>query len=137
MPSYVIMQSAGRIGDTVEAILCDLNAAGFPDRQTDVPVRVRLVSEQVLSVDDEPRGIIWGEGGNGTATFLVNGSTRGLRNRERRIALARASGLLQQLTSALRPLAAESAEPELVAETLRLLFDWIARERERATVAEP
>jgi len=58
MPSYVIVQSLGRIGETVEATLCDLNAAGFPDRQTDVPVRVRLVSEQVLSVDDEPRGII-------------------------------------------------------------------------------
>jgi hypothetical protein len=126
------MQSAGRINETVEAILCDLNAAGFPDRQTDVPVRVRLVSEQVLSVDDEPRGIIWGEGGNGTATFLVNGSTRGLRNRERRVALARASELLKQLTSSLMPLAAESAEPKLVAETLQQLFDWIASERERA-----
>jgi hypothetical protein len=38
------------------------------------------------------------------------------RNRERRVALARASGLLQQLTSSLMPLTAESAEPELVAE---------------------
>jgi hypothetical protein len=44
--------------------------------------------------------------------------TKGIRNREKRIALARASGLLQQLTSSLRPLATESAEPELVAETL-------------------
>jgi hypothetical protein len=33
------------------------------------------------------------------------------------------------------PLAAESAEPELVAENLQRLFDWIARERERATTA--
>jgi hypothetical protein len=136
MPSYVIVQRLGRIGETVEATLCAPGVLGFPDRRTDVPVRVRLVSEQVLSVDDEPRGIIWGEGGNGTATFLVNGSTKGLRNRERRVALARASELLKQLTSSLMPLAAESAEPELVAETLRRLSDWIARERERATVAE-
>jgi hypothetical protein len=53
MPSYVIVQSAGRIGETVEATLCDLGVAGFPDRRTDVPIRVRPVSEQVLSVDDD------------------------------------------------------------------------------------
>jgi hypothetical protein len=47
--------------------------------------------------------------------------------------VARALRLLQQLTSSLMLLAAESAEPELVAETSQLLFDWIARERERAT----
>jgi hypothetical protein len=134
MPSYVIVQSLGRIGETVEAILCDLNAAGFPDRQTDVPVRVRLVSEQVLCVDDEPRRVIWSVGGNGAVTFLVDGG-KAVRNRVRRVALARASGLLQQLTSSLKPLAAESEEPELVAETLQLLFDWIARERERAMTA--
>ncbi|HMF28089.1 MAG TPA: hypothetical protein VKE42_04915 [Candidatus Cybelea sp.] len=134
MPSYVIMRSAGRIGETIDATLCDLNAAGFPDRRTDVPVRVRLVSERVLAVDDDPRGIIWSEGGSGTTTFLVDGSTRGLRNRERRAALARASELLRQLTSTLMPLAVESEEPGFVAENLQLLFDWIARERERATI---
>jgi hypothetical protein len=37
--------------------------------------------------------------------------------------VARALRLLQQLTSSLMLLAAESAEPELVAETLQLLFD--------------
>ena len=134
MPSYVIMQSAGRIGDTVEAILCDPGVAGFPDRRTDVLVRVRRVSEQILSVDDEPRRVIWSQGVNGAVTFLVDGG-KGVRNRERRAALARASGVLQQLTSTLMPLAAESAEPELVAESLQLLFDWIARERERMTTA--
>src|SRR5215472_6861577 len=101
MPSYVITQSSGRIGETIEATLCDPGVTGFPDRRTDVPVRVRRTSEQTLCVDGEPRRIIWGEGGNGTATFLVNGSTRGLRNRERRVALARASELLKQLTSSL------------------------------------
>jgi len=43
--------------------------------------------------------------------------------------------LLQQLRSSLMPLLAESAEPELVAESLQQLFDWIARERERAAAA--
>ena len=128
-----MVRSLGRIGETVEATLCDPGVAGFPDRRTDVPVRVRRTSEQTLCVDGEPRRIIWGEGGNGTATFLVNGSTRGLRNRERRVALARASELLKQLTSSLMALTAESEEPELVAESLQLLFDWIARERARAT----
>jgi len=136
MPAYVIASSLGRIGETVEATLCDLDITGSPDRRSDVPVRVRRTSEKMLCVDGEPRRIISSEGVNGAVTFLVEGSTRALRNRERRVALARASGLLQQLTSALRPLALKSAEPEVVAETLQQLFDWIARERERATVAE-
>jgi len=137
MPSYVIMQSLGRIGETVdvEAILCDPGVASFPDRRTNVPIRIKLVSERMLCVDGEPRRIIWGEGGNGTTTYLVEGSSKAVRNRERRAALARASELLRQLTSSLMPLAAESEERELVAETLQLLFDWIARERERATTA--
>jgi len=107
---------------------------GLPDRGTDVPVRVRRISEKTLCVDDEPRRVIWSVGENGAVTFLVDGG-KGVRNRERRVVLARASGLLQQLTSSLMPLAAESEEPEVVAETLQQLFDWIARERERATSA--
>ena len=133
MPSYVIMQSAARIGDTVEAILCDLGVAGSPDRGTDVPVRVRRISEKTLCVDDEPRRIIWGVGENGAITFLVDGG-KGVRNRERRVALARASELLKQLTSSLMALRTESAEPEVVAETLQLLFDWMQRECERAMI---
>jgi hypothetical protein len=134
MPSYVTVQSGfNKIGDTVEATLCDIGVLGFPDRRTNVPVRVRLVSGEVLCVDDELRRIISSEGGSGVTTFLVHGSSKSLRNRERRVALARASGLLQQLTATLMPLTAESEEPELVAETLQRLFDWIARERERAT----
>jgi hypothetical protein len=50
----------GRIGETIEATLCDPGITGFPDRRTDLPVRVQLVSEQVLSVDDDSRAIIWG-----------------------------------------------------------------------------
>ena len=49
----------GGIGETVDAMLCDPSVAGFPDRRTDVPVQVRLVSEQTLCVHDEPRAIIW------------------------------------------------------------------------------
>src|SRR5215467_12030993 len=107
MPAYVITPSLGRIGETIDATLCDPGVTGFPDRRTDVPVRVRRVSEQVLSVDDEPRRVIWSQGVNGAVTFLVDGG-KGVRNRERRAALARASELLRQLTSSLMPLAAES-----------------------------
>jgi hypothetical protein len=101
MPSYVIMQSAGRIGETVQATLCNPSVTGFPDRRSDVPVQARLVSEQMLCVDDEPRRIIWSTGENGVTTFLVDGSTRGVRNRERRAALARASGFF--CSNSLRP----------------------------------
>jgi len=134
MPAYVITPSLGRIDETIDATLCDPGVSGYPDRRTDVPVRVRLVSEQVLSVDDDLRAIIWSVGENGAVTFLVDGG-KAVRNRERRVALARASELLRQLTSSLMPLAAESAEPGFVAENLQLLFDWIAEERERATAA--
>ena len=60
MPAFVIVQSGfNRTGET-EAILCAPNTAtGVPDHKTDVPVRVRLVSEQVLSVDDDSCAIIW------------------------------------------------------------------------------
>src|SRR5262249_28191113 len=51
------------------------------------------------------------------------GSSRAARNRARRVALARASGLLRQLTLTLMALARESEEPELVAENLQLLFE--------------
>jgi hypothetical protein len=135
MPAFVIVQRLGKLGDAVDAVLCAPGALGFPDRKTSVPVRVRLASEQVLCVDDEPRRIISSVGQNGTTTFLINGSASSIRNRERRVALARASGLLQQLRSSLMPLLAESADPEPVAENLQRLFDWITRERERATTA--
>ena len=59
MPSYVIMQSLGKIGETIEATLCVPDVTGFPDRRTGVSVQVRLVSEQTVCVDDAPRGIIW------------------------------------------------------------------------------
>jgi hypothetical protein len=135
MPSYVIVQSSKRIGETTEAILCDPGVLGFPDRRTDVPVQARLVSERMLSIDGESRPIIWSMGRNGTTTYLLEGSSKAVRNRERRVALAHASELLRQLTSTLMPLATESEEPEAVAENLQLLFDWIASERERATTA--
>ena len=136
MPSYVITQSSRRIGETIDATLCEPGPLGFPDRKTAVPVRVRRVSEQVLAVDGENRRIISCVGQDGTTTYLVNGTGKGVRNRERRAALARASELLKQLTATIMPLRAESADPEPVAENLQLLYDWIARERERATVAE-
>src|SRR5215831_9347134 len=110
MPSFVIVESAGRTGETT-AVLCDPNAVtGYPDRGTDVPIRLQLISDRMLSVDGEPRQIISAVGINGSTTYLINGTTRGLRNRDRRIALARASALLQQLAATLKPLQAGSEE---------------------------
>jgi hypothetical protein len=135
MPAFVIVQRLGKLGDAVDAVLCAPGALGFPDRKTSVPVRVQRLSEQLLSIDGENRRIISCVGQNGTTTYLVEGSSKAVRNRERRVGLARASELLKQLTSTLMPLTAESADPERVAENLQRLFDWITRERERATTA--
>lgn len=49
-----VMSSGIRIGETADAVLSDLGVSGAPDRRR-VPVRVRLVSEGVLCVDDDPR----------------------------------------------------------------------------------
>jgi hypothetical protein len=64
---------------------------------------------------------------------VVEGSSARIRNRDRRAALAKATALLQQFGVALRPLVAESEEPELATEGLGLWFNWIVEERERFT----
>jgi hypothetical protein len=126
MPAFVIMESAGRIGETVDATMFAPNVAGFPDRRTGVPVKA-TISEKALTIDDEPcpRSIISCAGKNGTTTYLVDGSSQAVRNRERRATLAKASTLLQQLTYCLEPLAAESDDPALAMEGLGMLFDWL------------
>src|SRR5215831_4309243 len=105
MPAFVITtpQSA-RTGTTIDAIMCDPAATGYPDRHSDVPVRA-TISEKTIQVDDEPRprSIISSVGMNGTGTYLVDGSSKSLRNRERRAALNHAFAQLQQLTKVLQP----------------------------------
>jgi hypothetical protein len=76
-----------------DAVLSDLGIGGARDRRRDVPVRVRLVSERVLCVDDDPHAIISTITQNNATRFLVDGG-KSIRNRERRVALARASELL-------------------------------------------
>src|SRR5215471_11076392 len=95
-------------------------------------VHIRKNDERTLSVDDQPHRIISRTGGDGVATYLIEGSSKGLRLRERRLGLARASTLLQQLAAELRALAAGSEAPEPATEALRLPFDWLRDERERA-----
>jgi hypothetical protein len=97
-----------------------------------VPIKATMISEKAIRIDDEPRprAIISAVGENGVTTILVGGSTKGVRNRHRRVALARASMLLG---STLRPLVAESAEPELATEGLGLLQNWLSDERERTS----
>jgi hypothetical protein len=74
-------------------------------------VHIRKNDERTLSVDDQPHRIISRTGGDGVATYLIEGSSKGLRLRERRLGLARASTLLQQLAAELRALAAGSQAP--------------------------
>jgi hypothetical protein len=117
--SYISAQQSVEIGKPFEAVLSDNDD---PHQQRGVPVRARLVSERVLCVDDEPRAIISRMTQDNVNTFLVDGG-KGLRNRERRAALAHALKLLQQTAAALRPLAATSKEPEFVTEGLGLLYN--------------
>jgi hypothetical protein len=82
-----VMSSGIRIGETADAVLSDLDVGGTRDRRRDVQVRVRLVSERVLCVDDEPHAIISTVTENNTTRFLVDGCTKGIRNREWRARL--------------------------------------------------
>jgi hypothetical protein len=136
MPCFVIVSSAQR-DKTVEAIMCDPGALGYPDRKSDVPVRV-TVSEKTLLIDNEPRprSIISSVGENGTMTLMVDGSTQQLRNRERRVALAKTSALLDQLRDHLLALREECEDFSLVAEGLGQIYNWIAEERERLTASK-
>lgn len=130
MPSYVIVHSPRRIGETIEATLCEPGPLGYPDHKTNVPVQVRLVSEQILAVDGENRRIISCVGQNGTTTYLVNGTGKAVRNRERRAALARASELLKQLT---RVVTALDPGDNTILGHLEAVSVWLNSERERAT----
>jgi hypothetical protein len=106
----------------IDAILRDPGVTGSPDKSSGTPVKA-TISERSITIDSEPRprSIISTVGVNGKTTYLLDGSTRQLRNRERRAALVRASALLNQLRDALRPLTAASEEPELASEGLGLL----------------
>jgi hypothetical protein len=128
MPCFVIAQASARTGQTSDAVLC------VPNPRTDVSVQIKGVLEHVLSVYDEPRGIILCTGENGTKTYLIDGSTKRVRNRERRAAAVQALAQLGKLRDCLAPLKDESKTPQLATEGLALLFNWIAEERERLTV---
>ena len=134
MPSFLTTSQHCKAGKTVSAQLWAAGPSGCPNERTAVPVRA-TISEKAIRIDDEPRPrtILSARSENGTTTYLVNGSTAAVRNAERRAALAKALAQLQQLTRALRPLQAQSAEPELAFEGLGLLFNWISDERERLT----
>jgi len=122
MPAFVITASAVS-GKPFDAILCDPGVMGHPDRRSDVPVKATILKNGI-QLDDEPRVV---------TTYCVEGSTKQLIQRERRIALNMLAEQLRQFAEALRPLTALSEEPELATEGLGLLFNWIAEERERLT----
>ena len=134
MPSFIITSSSHIVGRPIDALLCGPGATGYPDPRDAVPVRA-MISERSIRIDDEPRqrAIISCTRMNGTTTYLVDGSTAAVRNRERRAALSKALAQLQQLAASLRPLQAESEDPALVTEGLGLLYNWVGDERERLT----
>jgi hypothetical protein len=45
----------GQIGETVDALLCEPDGHGYPDRRNAIPVRLQVLSEHALSVGP-PRG---------------------------------------------------------------------------------
>jgi hypothetical protein len=116
---FVITETTVVSGRAVDATLCDT-----PDRRGAVQVKVKLISERALLIEpDDIRDVMSSTFENGRTEFAVSPSIRHAR-------LAKASELLLQLTACLRPIAAESEDPEL-AELLQHVYDWVARERER------
>lgn len=133
MPSFIITFATPELGATIDALHCDPGTARCPDRRHGVQVKV-TIGDQRLTIDNEaqPRNIFSTVGRDGKVTYLVDGNSKGTRNRKRRVALERASARLEQLATTLRPLMAESAQPGLATEGLGLLFNWIHDEREYA-----
>lgn len=62
---------------------------------------------------------------------MVDRFSTGRRNREKRAALAQASALLNQFRDAIMAVKATSEEPEIITEGLGILFNFLARERQR------
>lgn len=114
MPSFIVVSTPCRVGQMVPASHCDLNAAGGPDKRSGVPVNIRVASEKMLFVDDEPRQILQAWGGNGKTSYLIRGSTQTLRDADRRRELARGHALLRQVRDCLLPLKADSEDPGLL-----------------------
>ncbi len=138
MPSFIVVSKPCRIGETVPALHYDPAATGWPDKKSATPIKIRLApDERSLFVDDEqqPRSIVSTVGRNNETEYLVTGSSKSLRNAERRRQLERASALLQQAGKALMALRADSDEPETVTAALAELRIWLNRERKRATAA--
>jgi hypothetical protein len=134
MPAFVIVAPGKQ-----SAVLCDASSrSGAPDRRTDTPVVIRSATEQLLYLDDEPkpRLVLSSTGWNGTTTLLVSGSTRHIRNRQKRVALARAAALLDDLAAVVRPFVTTSrVHADLAASGLQMLFDWTRLEREDLAAA--
>lgn len=134
MPSFLIVTSQPRqAGQPVDGMLCDPCVTGSPNKSSGTPVKA-TISERSITIDDEPRprAIISTVGRDGVTTYLLDGSTRQLRNRERRIALANALSQLNVLSKTLRPLIAASND-KLASEGLGVLYNWLHDERERLT----
>jgi hypothetical protein len=132
MPCFVIATEHCQIGKTIDAVLCDIGPAGYPNRSTDVPIKT-TIGEDTLLIDGESRDIISRVGENGVTTYLI--SSIALHNRERRIALAKASVLLDQLRNHLLALKDEGEDFTLVAEGLGQIYNFLHDERERLMAA--
>jgi hypothetical protein len=136
MPCYVIKNPSHRVD---EAILCDPcdGPQGYPDRKTDVPIAVKI-TETTLTIDDEPRQrrIISCVGhGDGSVTYLVDGSSAGLINRQRRARVAEAHAVFKQLIACLKPLKDDSECPGLITLAVEELNSWFRKERKRTAPA--
>jgi mRNA-degrading endonuclease toxin of MazEF toxin-antitoxin module len=68
MPACVIVSSSRQNGE-LDAVICAPGTNG-PDRTSAVPVKVKLVSEQVLSVDGQPHEIIPTTGRTTATSFI-------------------------------------------------------------------
>jgi hypothetical protein len=128
MPAFVIDGPTG-------TVLCSPNSAtGEPDKKSAVPVQASITSSQIQIVGEQrPRSIISSTGGNGRRTFLVDGSTAALRNKDRRRGLHKARSLLYDLERTMRQLtvAADTNDCEPIRQSLQTLFDWVHAEYDR------
>jgi hypothetical protein len=129
MPAFVITTA-----NKAEAVLCSSNVNGQPDKRSAIPVKATISATHILIGGEAfHRRIISANGCNGITTFLVDGTTKQLQNRERRRGLHKARSLLHDLERILRQLTAEADTKDYqpIRQSLQTLFDWVHKEYDR------
>lgn len=120
---FIITSQAATADKAVEAVLCEANLLGQPDRRNSVPVLVRKISEQILLVGNDRRGIVSTVMRDGITQYAVEPSAKDFASNARLARVQKASQSLEQLRRVV--MAFEPADRNPVLGHITAISDWI------------